>query len=206
MLAVRLCGVDPVSTADKADRDDRCLTCFPGLVFGVDVPAASLVKEGDLASPRPPRIEDGLRNVGVAGVPGVGGARPVPGVAGVLRPAVLLVLGRGREERTFGFGLGSPVVTCPGELGECPGERDEGLMVVARRSSLSDPLMRVMCEFCVVKWVIERRVHDARNSNTCAARSTSDAPTAGQTQETTSLGPPHPVTYASYITSIRPSQ
>lgn len=143
MLVVRLCGVDPVSTAESAERDDRCLTCFDvGLDLGVDVPVASLDKDGDLASPRLPRIEAGLRNVGVAGVPGVGGARPT-GVAGVLRPAVLLVLGRGREERTFGFGLGRPDVDCPGELGDCPGEIEEEGMVVAVagrcRSRRSDP-------------------------------------------------------------------
>lgn len=132
MLCVRLCGVDPLSAAESADRDDRCLTCLVVVLgtFGAgEAPeaAASFDKEGDLASPSVPRIDAGLRSVGVAGVPGVGGTRPpAPGVAGVLRPAVLFVLGRGRDERTFAFGLGRPVVVCPGEW---PGERDEGLMV-----------------------------------------------------------------------------
>lgn len=140
MLCVRLCGVELVSTAERADSDDRCLTCFVTRgVFGAGAPVASLVREGDLARPSVPRIDGGLRSVGVAGVPGVGGVRPA-GVAGVLRPAVLLVLGRGRDERTFGFGLGRPEVVCPGE-GDCPGEREEGLMVVrsSQRSAMRDP-------------------------------------------------------------------
>lgn len=68
-------------------------------------------------------------------------------------------------------------------------------------------MIRVMCEFCVVEWVIERRVHDARTQNTCAARSTSDAPTTGLAARTGDdiTGPPHPVQPLD-ITTIRPSQ
>lgn len=198
-LCVWLCGVDVPSATEDWESDDRCLTCLIALggfeAVGVLV-AASLDRDGDLDMPSP-RIEDGLRSDGVAGVLGVDVVRPAaPGVEGVLGPAALLVLGRGREERTFGLGLGRPVVTCPGE---CPGEREEGLMLGVR-SRPSDPFDEqavsgetdVTRRARVVEWCRARRRSELKHRcRGAAAQHVRRTNGSRRSWTTTSPGSPH---------------